>query len=411
IRKDQPMLSHRLRKAAVKGAAISFINARRYDFNFPALQQAVHADEIIPALAAIAKALSVNGATIAPAVKKHFDTAAPGKEAVAIAKALAEGERKIVLIGSQAYLSPHYSDICTIAREIARAANAGFGLLPLGANSAGLWLAGVVPHRQPGGKAVAKAGLDARQMVEQKKRMYVLYGVDPEYDTWDARATMAALEGAQHVIAFSSFDSPALRERAQLILPLATFAETDGTYVNIEGRWQSWRRAAKAPAETREGWRILRMLGDLARQPGFEYFSADDIRNEIAALCEKLQLDNSAPAAEVAFAGRNTLSGNRLLRVSEVPIYATDPVVRRSVPLQETEDAKASRRALVHPETAKRLKLSPDSNVELRLNGASAQFQLRIDDSIAPGCVWTPLGVPGAPLLGGAYSVVEVEPK
>jgi NADH-quinone oxidoreductase subunit G len=241
--------------------------------------------------------------------------------------------------------------------------------------------------------------------------LYLLYGVDPDCDSWDAHATMAALDGAQHVIAFSAFDSPALRQCAHLILPLAAFAETDGTYVNIEGRWQSWRRATGAPGEAREGWRVLRMLGDLSRQPGFGYFAADEIRNELAQLCGNVQLDNSAPAVELDFVGRTPVSGNRLLRVSEVPIYATDPVVRRAVPLQETEDARASRCARVHPETASRLQLSKNSNVGIRLNGASAEFALAIDDSIAPGCVWTPLGVPELPVLGAAYSVVELEPK
>jgi NADH-quinone oxidoreductase subunit G len=404
IRKDQPMLSHRLRKAAAKGATISFINGRRYDLNFSALQQAVHPDEIVTALAAVAKALSVNGAAINPALKKHFDTAAPGKEAVAIARSLAEGEKKAVIIGSQAFLNPRYSDIYTLAREIARAANAKFGCLPLGANSAGLWLAGAVPHRQAGGKPADKAGLNARQLIEQHKRLYLLYGVEPECDSWDAQATGAALGAAQHVIAFSAFDSPALREHAHLILPLAAFAETDGTYVNIEGRWQSWRRAGKAPGDAREGWRILRMLG------GFEYFSADEIRNEIAQLCENIQLENSTPAAaELGLPGSIPVSGNRLLRVSEIPIYATDAVVRRSPPLQETEDAKLGRNAVVHPETAKLLKLSENSRVEIRQNGVSAHFPLRIDDSIAPGCVLTPLGVSGATLLGAAYSIVELE--
>jgi NADH-quinone oxidoreductase subunit G len=411
IRKDQPLLSHRLRKAALRGAAVSFINSCRYDLNFPVLQQAVHSDEIISALAAVAKALSVDGAAIAPELKKHFDTAAPGKEAAAIARALAGGDKKTVLIGSQVFLNPRYSDICTFAREIARAADAKFGFLPLGANSPGLWLAGAVPQRAPGGKAAASPGLNARQMIEQKKRLYFLYGVDPDCDSWDGHATLTALQGAQHVIAFSAFDNPVLRAHAHLILPLASFAEMDGTYVNVEGRWQSWKRGVKAPADAREGWRILRMLGDLSGRPGFGYFSVDEIRNEIATQCENIRLDNSAAATELGLSASVTVSGNRLLRISEVPIYATDPVVRRSPPLQETEDAKASRGAVVHPETAKRLRLTANSNIEIRQNGVSAQFALQIDDRVAPGCVWTPLGIPGMPLLGAAYSVVEVEAR
>jgi NADH-quinone oxidoreductase subunit G len=235
--------------------------------------------------------------------------------------------------------------------------------------------------------------------------------VDPECDSWDGQATLSALQGAQHVIAFSAFDNPVLRSHAHMILPLTSFAEMDGTYVNVEGRWQSWRQAIKAPGGSHEGWRILRMLGNLSGQTGFEFFSADEVRNELTQLCADIQLDNSAAATELGPSGSVTVSGNRLLRISEVPIYATDPVVRRSPPLQETEDAKASRSAVVHPETAKRLRLAANSNIEIRQNGASALFPLQIDDCIAPGCVWTPLGMPGMPLLGAAYSVVEVEAK
>ncbi|HEY3486818.1 MAG TPA: molybdopterin-dependent oxidoreductase, partial [Gammaproteobacteria bacterium] len=410
VRKDQPLLAHRLRKAALKGAAISFINGRRYDFNFPCLQQALHPDEIVAALTAVVKALALNGASVTPALKKSFDNAAPGKEATAVAKALADGEKKIVLIGSQVFLNPRYSDICTLAREIARLTNARFGYLPFGANSAGLWLSGAVPQRTAGGKVADKPGLDARQMVEQKKQVYILYGIDPECDTWNAQATLAALESAQQVIAFTSFDNPSLRVHADIILPLAAFAEMDGTYINVEGRWQSWRKAAKAPGDTREGWRILRMLGGLAKQPGFEYFSADEIRNEVAQLCADIQLDNSAPAAELGVSGRVSVSGNRLLRISEVPLYATDPVVRRALPLQETVDAKSSQQAVVHPDTARQLHLTENSNVRIHQTGVAAEFVLRIEDSVAPGCIWTPLGILGAQTLGAAYAVVELEP-
>jgi NADH-quinone oxidoreductase subunit G len=246
-------------------------------------------------------------------------------------------------------------------------------------------------------------------MLEQPRKLYITFGIDPEADSWDGQATVAALGKAQHVIAFASFDNEHIRGCADLILPLATFAETDGTSVNIEGRWQNWRAAVLPAGEARPGWKIVRMLGSLAQLPGFEYFTIEDVRAEVQAACVDLQLDNSLRAGFKP-AARTAKDKNGLFKFSEVPIYGTDPLVRRAQPLQETADAQAGSRARLHPDTAKRLGVGEGDRIEIRQDGAAAEFLLSVDAGMAADCVCMPLGLAGT-VLGPAYGTVELKRK
>jgi NADH-quinone oxidoreductase subunit G len=379
LRKDQPLLSHRIRKAALRGGAnVISISSRLYDFNFPVTQHVAHPAELLKQL----ETIDVSALKSGPA---------------------------LVLLGAQAFLHPHYSQIRAAAEKIARSAGAVFGCLPAGANSAGLYLAGAVPQRGPAG-AAAKAGLNAGQMLEQPRKLYITFGIDPEADGWDGQATVAALKKARHVIAFASFDNAQLRDCADLILPVATFAETDGTYVNIEGRWQSWRAAVLPAGEARPGWKILRMLGSLAQQPGFEFFAIEDVRTELQNACGDLQLDNALRGGFKPAAARAAKDKNGLFRFSEVPIYGTDPLVRRSESLQATADAQIGVRARLHPDTARRLGVNEGDRIEIRQDGAAAEFLLHVDAGIAADCVCTPLGI-GGTVSGPAYGAVELKRK
>jgi NADH-quinone oxidoreductase subunit G len=138
------------------------------------------------------------------------------------------------------------------------------------------------------------------------------------------------------VIALTPYD--AAKEFAHIILPIGTFAETSGTFVNLEGRWQSVPGAAKPVGESRPGWKVLRVLGTLLNVPGFEYESAEQVRDELKSVVGSLQPDNKYLSKDVL-----TRAGSRK-QVLEVPIYSIDPIVRRAASLQQTKDALSSSR-------------------------------------------------------------------
>src|SRR6202043_88133 len=178
---------------------------------------------------------------------------------------------------------------------------ASVGCITEGANAAGAYLAGAVPHREPGGAPAAAVGLSARAMLESALKAYVLFGsIDPASDL---AVEPQALASALLVVAVTTHLPESLRSSAHVVLPVGTFAETSGTYVNAEGRWQSWAGASKLPGESRPGWKVLRVLANLLNLHGVDYDSSEEIRDALKALCgariEATRVKGAIPNGEI----------------------------------------------------------------------------------------------------------------
>src|SRR5690606_1111368 len=263
----------------------------------------------------------------------------------------------LLMLGHIAQRHPRYADIRALAAALAEITGARLSYIAEGANGFGAALAGVLPHRGVGGAPRTPAGLDARAMLERPRRAYVLLGLEPDRDFADAALARRALSAADAVVALTPYASPSLLELATVLLPIGTFAETAGTFVNAEGRWQSFDAAASPVGEARPGWRLLRVLGNELEMPDCEYRSAA----EIAAALERELGGHGAPAQddntyrgrhEVSFgkggAPADTADTQAVTAVTgieaiDVPIYAVDAVVRRSDPLQQTAIARRLR--------------------------------------------------------------------
>ena len=336
IRSEVPMLAHRIRKAVVNGGAqFAALNAQRYDYHFPVAASAeVAIHEWVASLAAIvAAAHKANAGSIPATIEPLIAEATVGKSHQAIADVLIGKERAHILLGHIALRHPAYSTIRLLATTLASLTGATFGLISEGGNSAGAALAGALPHRGPGGKPAEAVGLDAGAMLSSPRRAYLLYGLEPDGDTVDAKLTERALQSADKVIAFTAFASSSLKACADILLPIGTFAETPGTFVNAEGAWQSTDAAINAMGDARPGWRVLRVLGNLIDAVGFDYQSCADVLAELQELIGTVDPDNNyrgsfqpalTPAAPFDDSG-------------QVGIYAVDALVRRSVPLQQTQ--------------------------------------------------------------------------
>src|SRR5690606_7644221 len=255
--------------------------------------------------------------------------AQPNDEHRAIAKQLATGERRQIILGAIAQRDPVFADLRLAAGALAQITGATLGYLPEGGNAVGACLAGFLPQRTIGGKAVASAGLNVADMFAAKLKSYILFGgIEPENDIADPGAA-AALQAAEFVVALSPYATGA--EYVDVVLPIGTFAETSGTYVDLEGRWQSAPGVATPVGESRPGWKVLRVLANLLDLPQFEYVASDEVRDELRQQVE------AAPAFVQASAER-TLQGKLALGAgvaySDVPIYQVDAVVRRAEALQ-----------------------------------------------------------------------------
>ena len=346
LRREVPILAHRVRNAALNGAAMGFVNPAEYEYHF-------RYDVFVPApLSTLAGSLAGVLAAAHEAVGQPPDEewrallegVKPGEPERAAARVLLDRSRALVLLGQIAMRHPRFADIRSIAAALSRVTGATLGYLPEGANAAGAALAGALPHRGPGGQPLERPGLNAEAMLAAPRRVYVLFGLEPEHDLSDALLAQDALGAADKVICLTSHTSDALADVADILLPIATFAETAGTYVNVEGAWQSVEAAADTVGEAREGWRVLRVLGNHLGLPGCEYRSAADVRRELTdALgdCDAgTQYEGGfVPACEPADCDEAAL---------DVPIYTVDGIVRRGEALQQTAAARETAPTAAH---------------------------------------------------------------
>jgi NADH-quinone oxidoreductase subunit G len=224
---------------------------------------------------------------------------------------------------------------------LAQLCAASAGCITEGANAAGAYLAGAVPHRESGGAPAATVGLPARAMLESALKAYVLFGaIDP---ATDLAVEPQALEAAELVVAVTTHLPESLRSCVHVVLPIGSFAESSGTYVNAEGRWQSWTGAAKLQGESRPGWKVLRVLANLLNVRGVDYMSSEEIREALKALCgARVEASSSGVVADggaVSMPDGRAPPGTWL----DIPPYQSDALVRGSEPLSKTKDGRMAR--------------------------------------------------------------------
>jgi NADH-quinone oxidoreductase subunit G len=406
VRKEQPIIALRLRKAALAGARIMCVNPVDYEFNFP-----VHGRFVSPpaqmagALAGIAASLEEGkGEALAGPVRELIAATNLTPEHQAMAQALGEAESAAILLGSVCVSHPAYSLLKALAGLIAARSGARLGYLPEAANSVGGWLAGVLPHRGPGGVRRTHAGLDARAMLESPRKAYLLFGVEPEFDCQDQRGARAALEGADFVVSLATHTSGAGLEYADVYLPVTPYTETSGTFVNAEGRWQGFVASAAPYGASRPGWKVLRVLGNRLGARGFEFASSEEIRDTLRDVVGTPATDNLTRSGPVASPG----AGRGVERVGDVPAYAVDALVRRSSALQQTIDG-APPVVRICTAQAERLGLVGASRVRVRQGEGDTILPLLIDDRVPPGCVWLPSGTAVTVELGPAFGAIHLE--
>ena len=338
LRREAPVLAHRVRKAAKRGAKIAFLNPTRFDYLFPvaAYFESPPARQLAD-LAAIYSAC-LDGAADSKA-PKHLASLVAGAQANvghrAIAAALKSGQKRAIWLGALSLRHPAYADLRAVAAGIAAATGATLGTLAEGGNAAGAYLAGAVPHRDPGGIQSAVTGKNARELLTQSQKAYLLFGgTEPWADALGVDATRA-LGGASFVVAATPYADDTLKSVAHVLLPISTFVETSGTYVNLEGLWQSFTGAAKPLGEARPGWKVLRVLGNLAGVADFEYQSSEEVREELRALCGGIAASSYQGTHEAKVSASDA-------RVIDVPMYAVDAVLRRAPSLQRTREGKGA---------------------------------------------------------------------
>jgi len=335
LRREVPILAHRVRKAALKGTKVASLTAASVEYLFPVAESLISppAQWVADLAALLAAATEGNARSLPENIAGAVRGAQVSDAHRAILRALQSGERRAIWLGALAQRHPAFADLRVLAATLAQVTGAKLGALAEGGNAAGAYLAGAVPHREAGARPVSPPGLSAAEMLKTPQKAYVLFGgVEPWLDSLDS-AALKNLMAAELVVAITPFASDELRKVAHILLPIGTFAETSGTYVNLEGLWQSFAGAATPFKEARPGWKVLRVLGNLLDLKGFEYQSSEEVREELRELC--------ATVAAVPYSGSHRVNGAApSAPLVDFNMYQGDALVRRAPSLQRTHEGR-----------------------------------------------------------------------
>jgi NADH-quinone oxidoreductase subunit G len=394
LRKDHPLLAQRLRQAARRGAKIISLHAVHDDWLMPVAQRLTAAPaDWVQALADIACAVAESTGVPAPMAGTATEAAR------ATAAALLSGDRKAVLMGNAAVQHPQAAELLALARWIAAQTGATAGVLGEAANSVGAQLVDAVP---------GAGGLDVAGMLAQPRKALLLLNVEPVLDLADPAAAHAALQQSDMVVALTSFKDAAV-EGADVLLPIAPFTETSGTFVNAEGRVQGFHGVVKPLGDTRPAWKVLRVLGNLLGLAGFDFETTEQVRQE--ALGDEALIP-ARLSNDVAVTPKAGVAPQGLQRLADVPIYATDALVRRATSLQLTADARAPQAGLA-PGLWAALGLQAGDKVRVSQGAGSAVLPARLEPTLAEGTVRVAAGhadTAGLGAMTGALGVQRVAP-
>lgn len=419
LRKDHPLIAQRIRQAVKKGAQLNIINPVDDDLLTKVENKIIVApNAIAKTLAGILKAaIEVKGAGQPEELKQLLasmqlqDTA----NAIAIASSLIDNPQAAVYLGNMVQHHPDYTKLLMLANALAEVTGASFGILGESANSVGAYVAGAVPDMTSISSTVnlypgMLTGRNAAQMLQQstdnKCRGFVLMNVEPEFDTYDAQQSLNTIKSSDFVVSLSAYRGNA-QEYANVLLPIAPFTETSGTFVNTEGRVQSFNGVVAPLGEARPAWKVLRVMANLFDLNDFDYETSEQVRDAIFSEGTELGKYLSNNIRSTVF-DLETDSGNAIQRIGEVPIYQADPIVRRAQSLQQTRDA-VSVQAWLSSALMETLGIGTGDQISIKQGNETIQLQAACDEKLPSNCVRLPGAHPKTFKLGALFGEISVE--
>jgi NADH-quinone oxidoreductase subunit G len=389
LRKDHPLLATRLRTAIKGGAKLSLLSATDDDLLMNVANKLIVApSEWLSALSQVVVAVAKAKEVAAPA---GFEGVQASDAAAAIAASLLSGENKGVFLGNAAAQHPQAGALHAAAQWIAEQTGAKLGYLTEAANTVGAYIANANAGKAP--------------VFTEAKSAYVLLNAEPELDAHNPQAAVAALNKAEMVVVLSAFKHGL--DYADVLLPVSPFSETSGTFVNAEGRAQSFNATVKPLLETRPAWKVLRVLGNILGLTGFDYDTSEAVRNEVLGadvfdVSAKLNNVSKLPLAASSVAS----SGPE--RIADVPIYFADAVVRRAESLQKMADSAAPQ-AHLSSALAQQLGVAAGDKVKVTQGSGSAILVAAVDAKLPANAVRVAAAHASTAALGSMFGSITVE--
>lgn len=391
LRKDHPLFAQRLRQAAKHGTQIVIIDTTGEDPLIPTAKRiTVAPDQLLNFVAQVAAAGNAAEQGAQPSNGQDLS-------ATDVAAILTGGSKCGVFLGNMAVASPQATQLAVQAQAIAEKANGTLGFLTAGANTVGGYLAGAV---------ATEDGMNVAKMMRNPLKAYLVLHAEPALDMDDGDKAEKMLAGA-FSIALTSYKSAA-ENWARIMLPVAPFTETSGTFVNAEGRAQSFKGVVAGLGHSRPAWKVLRVLGNILKLTDFEDETSESVRDSVLMNGFTAKLSNRVTATASASAAAPMADG-ALQRVADLPIYRTDAIVRRAEALQ-LAPASAAPVASLNAATLARLGVQSGDTVRVRgSNGNDIRIQAKQDDRLADNTVRIAQGFAQTAALGSAFGNVFVE--
>jgi len=393
LRKDHPLFAQRLRQLAKKSGKVSLLSVTGDDplINLHS-QLTVSPDELPRTLAGIVKAAALLKQLPAPAGLESIE---PCAKCQAIAESLLSGEKRAIFLGNVAEQSAQAAQLHALASELAALTGASLGFIGESANSVGGYVAQALP-----------TALNAYEMFAQPRKAYVLLGVEPELDCYNPQLALSALKQAALVVMLTPFKHEAALDYADVLLPVAPFTETSGSFVNAEGRLQSFSGVCRPLGDTRPAWKVLRVLGNVLDIPAFDFNSSEEIRDAIVAPGASFVdgLNNLIDGVAISL----TAASSGLQRIADVPIYFADALVRRGTALQQSSDA-APPTARMCAATLAQTGIDDGSQVRVKQGQGEALLTAKSDETVPAGCVRVAAAHASTASLGDMFGTINVE--
>lgn len=402
IHREVPLAGTRVRKAFRNGAKIYALNPVDFDYHFDLSGRVVISPLEMPMqLAKLALALTSELASLPEEVQKLLIGLEVDKQTKQIAQSLKE-EKACLITGAIVENHPEASLLRTLVAIVQKMSGAKLVRLTTGANSAGACIAGMLPHRTVAGKSIAEPGLNVQEALNSKLKGYLLMGVEPGYDFANPAGARQSMLAAEFVVLLSAYEHESMHDYADVILPIAPYAETSGTYINIDNTWQTVKGAMLPLGESRPAWKVLRVLGNLLHCKKFDYTSTEDILEEVKEAVSMTMEHEYEPYYPESLPVIN----QSLVRVGEWPLYRIDAITRNAKELQLCA-ASESACIRIHPSTADRLKLEEIATVSQ--GDIEITLPLKRDERIAVDVVWVANAMPETVDLGHSFAAITIK--
>lgn len=402
IDREVPVAGLRVRKAFRNGAKIHAINPVDYEYRFTLTERSIVSPLEMPMqLAQLAAALATDPKQLPEEVQKLLIGLEQDEASKKIAQDLKQ-EKVCLVTGAICENHPEASLLRTLISLIQDLSGAKLLRLTTGSNSAGAWLAGMLPHRAVAGRTAAEPGLDVQAALNAKLKGYFLMAVEPGFDFANPYGARQSMLAAEFVVMLSAYQHESMLDYADVILPIAPFAETSGTYINVNNTWQTVKGALAPHGEARPAWKVLRVLGNLLHCKEFEYTSTEDVLNEVKTLIGLTSELHYRPYYPESLPVIN----QTLVRVGEWPLYRIDAIVRNAKDLQMCAAAEPAC-IRIHPSTADKLKL--DDIATVSQGDIEITLPLKRDERIAADVVWVANAMPETVDLGHSFAAITIK--